>query len=206
MEGSSINFDLNTDENSRMPVELSVLEEKTSSKAPFVSIEIDFRKSIFGKSRVWLCCKIRSNLKNFNFHLKISQKQLKLVSVVIFTSIGFLPSLTRTSLSHMHCSVKPSLRRNHPHRRTTIAISPVTGTAPIDVDRDRDRDLAIDASRDRDCADRRRSRSSKSARLRSRSRRSRAKRRSRSHREIDLSFWVLFEFLGMNDIMCLFGS
>ena len=31
MEGSSINFDLNTDENSRMPVELSVLEEKTSS-------------------------------------------------------------------------------------------------------------------------------------------------------------------------------
>ena len=27
-----------------------------------------------------------------------------------------------------------------------------------------------------------------------------------SHREIDLSFWVLFEFLGMNDIMCLFGS
>ena len=44
MEGSSINFDLNTDENSRMPVELSVLEEKTSSKAPFVSTEIDFRK------------------------------------------------------------------------------------------------------------------------------------------------------------------
>ena len=31
MEGSSINFDLNTDENSRMPVELSVLEENTSS-------------------------------------------------------------------------------------------------------------------------------------------------------------------------------
>uniref|UniRef100_A0A7N2L3Q5 Uncharacterized protein n=1 Tax=Quercus lobata TaxID=97700 RepID=A0A7N2L3Q5_QUELO len=31
MEGSSINFDLNTDENSYMPVELSVLEEKTSS-------------------------------------------------------------------------------------------------------------------------------------------------------------------------------
>ncbi|XP_050243180.1 protein PTST homolog 3, chloroplastic isoform X1 [Quercus robur] len=31
MESSSINFDLNTDENSCMPVELSVLEEKTSS-------------------------------------------------------------------------------------------------------------------------------------------------------------------------------
>ena len=96
-------------------------------------------------------------------------KRLKLVSVLIFTSIDFLPSLTRTNLLHMHCSVKPhyavkpSLRRNHPLRRTTIAISPVTGTAPIDVDHDRDR---------------RRSRSSKSARLRSRSRRSRAKRRS----------------------------
>ena len=30
--------------------------------------------------------------------------------------------------------------------------------------------------------------------------------RSRSHWENMLSFWVLFEFLGMNDIMCLFGS
>ena len=152
-----------------------------------------------------------------------------MVSVVIFTSIGFLPSLTRTSLSYMHCSVKPSLRRNHPHRRTTIAISPVIGTAPIDVDHDLDR------------ADRRRLRSSKSARLRSRSRdrdrrdcdrdladrdradcdRDRDRDRSDrdrdltenticpsgfSHREIDLFFWVLFEFLGMNDIMCLFGS
>ena len=128
--------------------------------------EIDFRKSISGKLCVWLCCKIRSNWKCFQFDRKISQKRLKLISVVIFTSNRFLPSFTRTSPSHMHCSVKPSLRRNHPHRRTTIAISPVTGTAPIDVDHDRDR------------ADRRRSRSSKSARLRSRSRRSRAKRRS----------------------------
>ena len=143
-----------------------------------------------------------------------------MVSVLIFTSIDFLPSLTRTNLSHMHCSVKPSLRRqaftapepptpthhdrdlvghrncadrrrsrSRSRRSTSIAI------APIDVDCDR--------------ADRRRSRSSKSARLRSRSRRSRSLRsrsRSRSHREIDLSFWVLFEFLGMNDIMCLFGS
>ena len=41
---------------------------------------------------------------------------------------------------------------------------------------------------------------SRLVRLRSRS------RRSRSHRENMLSFWVLFEFLGMNDIMCLFGS
>ena len=31
------------------------------TKAPFVSTEIDFRKSISGKSRVWLRCKIRSN-------------------------------------------------------------------------------------------------------------------------------------------------
>ena len=38
-----------------------------------------------------------------------------------------------------------------------------------------------------------------------RSRRSRSLR-SWSHRENMLSFWVLFEFLGMNDIMCLFGS
>ena len=55
---------------------------------------------------------------------------------------------------------------------------------------------------------------SRSARLWSRSRRSRLRRSrsrsrslwSRSHRENMLSFWVLFEFLGMNDIMCLFGS
>ena len=50
-----------------------------------------------------------------------------MISVVIFTSIRFLPSLTCMSLSHTHCSVKPSLlrpthraKRNHPHRRTTI--------------------------------------------------------------------------------------
>ena len=30
-------------------------------KDPFVLTEIDFRKSIFGKLCVWLCCKIRSN-------------------------------------------------------------------------------------------------------------------------------------------------
>ena len=141
-----------------------------------------------------------------------------MVSVVFFTSIDFrkhAQALTSSPHAHAHaqahashlllcshtdhCSVKPSLRRNHPHRRTTIAISPVTGTAPIDVDRDHrnQRDC------DRDLADLARSRS-RSVRLRSRSRRSRSRRtrsRSRSHREIDLSFWVLFEFLGMNDIM-----
>ena len=159
----------------------------------------------------------------------------------------FSSPLSHARVSHTcTASVKPSLlrpthraKRNDPHRRTTIAISPVTGTAPIDVDHDRDR-------ADRDRADQRRSRSSKSARLRSRSRRStlraiaiaissieiapitiaispieiapivsrsrrsRSRRsrslRSRSHRENMLSFWVFFEFLGMNDIMCLFGS
>ena len=97
------------------------------TKAPFVLTEINFRKSISGKSCVWLCCKIRSKLKCFQFDRKISQKRLKLISVVIFTSIRFLPSLTCMSLSHTHCSVKPSLlrpthraKRNHPHRRTTI--------------------------------------------------------------------------------------
>ena len=58
---------------------------------------------------------------------------------------------TRTALSSLHYAVKPSLCRNHPHRRTTIAISPVTGTAPIDVDHDRDRDRR---DCDRDLADR----------------------------------------------------
>ena len=126
----------------------------------------------------------------------------------------FSSPLSHARVSHTcTASVKPSLLRpthrakqNDPHRRTTIAISPVTGTAPIDVDRDRadrdraDRDLVIDASRDRDRVDLRRSRLSRSARLQLRS------HRSRSHRENMLSFWVLFEFLGMNDIMCLFGS
>ena len=163
--------------------------------------------------------------------------------------------------SHTHKLSHGSLRRNHPHRRTTIAISPgpelrrstsiTIAIAPIGVDREIgsiaisrstlraiaiapigvDRDHRNQRDRDRDLADlarsvdrrfaRSRSRS-RSATLRSRSRRSRSRRsrsrslRSRSHRvrkcpsgffhrEIDLS-WVLFEFLGMNDIMCLFGS
>ena len=100
------------------------------SKAPFGSIEIDFRKSISGKSYVWLCRKIRSNWKHFQFDRKISLKRLKLVSVLIFTSIDFRnlshthKPLTRiTALSSLHCAVKPSLRRNHPHRHTTIAIA-----------------------------------------------------------------------------------
>ena len=94
----------------------------------------------------------------------------------LFSLQMFSSPLSHARVSHTRtASVKPSLlrpthraKRNDPHRRTTIAISPVTETAPIDIDRD----LAIDASRDRDCADRRRSRSSKSARLRSRSHRS----------------------------------
>ena len=81
-------------------------------------------------------------------------------------------SLTRTNLSHMHCSVKPSLRR-----QAFTAPEPPTPTH-------HDRDLAgtetvpIDVDHDRDRADRRRSRSSKSDASRSRSRRSRSKRRS----------------------------
>ena len=56
----------------------------------------------------------------------------------------FFSPLSHARVSHTRtASVKPSLlrpthraKRNDPHRRTTIAISPVTGTAPIDVDRD----------------------------------------------------------------------
>ena len=121
--------------------------------------------------------------------------------------------------------MKPSLRRNHPHRRTTIAISPgpelrrsasiaiieiseiAIAISPISCEASiaasRDRDLARDRDRrdcDRDLADR------------DRADRDRDLTENTicpsgfSHREIDLSFWVLFEFLGMNDIMCLFGS
>ena len=132
-----------------------------------------------------------------------------MISVIIFTSNVFLPSLTRTSLSHMHYLCQAFTALTHTPSQTERSTS-------THHDRDlaghrncADRDLAIDASRDCDRTDRRRSRSSKSARLRSRSRRSRSRRsrsRSRSHRENILSFWVLFEFLGMNDIMFLFGS
>ena len=145
---------------SRYKYILALFQQKI--KAPFGSTEIDFRKSISGKSRVWLCCKIRSSWKHFQFDRKISLKRLKLVSVLIFTLIDFLPSLTRINLSHMHCSVKPSLLC-----QAFTAPEPPTPTH-------HDHDLAGH----RNCADRRRSRSSKSARLRSRSRRSRAKRRS----------------------------
>ena len=155
-----------------------------------------------------------------------------MISVVIFTSKLFLPSLTHTSLSHTHCLCQAFTAPTHTpsqterstpthHDRDLAGHRNCADRADRDrVDRDlvidasRDRNLVIDASRDRDLADRHRSRSSKSARLRSRSRSARLRsrshrsrsRRSRSHREIDLSFWVLFEFLGMNDIMCLFGS
>ena len=85
----------------------------------------------------------------------------------------------------MHYSVKPSLRRNHPHRRTTIAISsgpelrrsmsitiaiikiseiaiaisPISREASIDASRDRDRRDCDRDLADRDRADRDRDRS-----------------------------------------------
>ena len=65
----------------------------------------------------------------------------------LFSLQSFSSSLSHARVSHTRtASVKPSLlrpthqaKRNDPHRPTTIAISPVTGTAPIDVDHDRDR-------------------------------------------------------------------
>ena len=65
----------------------------------------------------------------------------------LFSLQMFSSPLSHTRVSHTRtASVKPSLlrpthraKRNDPHRRTTIAISPVTGTAPIDVDHDRNR-------------------------------------------------------------------
>ena len=97
-----------------------------------------------------------------------------------------------------------------------IAISPISRKASIAAsrDRDRDRDLARDRDRrdcDRDLADRDRADRDRD-RDRDRSDRDRDLTENTicpsgfSHREIDLFFWVLFEFLGMNDIMCLFGS
>ena len=172
---------------------------------------------------------------------------------------ALLSALTRTSSHTDHCSVKPSLRRNHPLRKhaprsrsrrdrncadrrrsrsrsrrsasianslaislaieiseIAIAISPISREASIAASRDRDlacdrdRDLARDRDRrdcDRDLADR-----DRADRDRDRSDRDRDLTENTicpsgfSHREIDLFFWVLFEFLGMNDIMCLFGS
>ena len=92
-------------------------------------------------------------------------------------------------------------------------ISPISREASIAASRDRDRDLARDRDRrdcDRDLADR--DRADRDLADRDRSDRDRDLTENTicpsgfSHREIDLSFWVLFEFLGMNDIMCLFGS
>ena len=123
---------------------LMFVKIQPTSKAPFVSTEIDFRKSISGKSCVWLCCKIRSNWKCFQFDRKISQKRLKLISVVIFTSIGFLPSLTRTSLSHTHCSVKPSPLRptlRSAHDSTQPSSDPLRGPVTIQARRTRRKSL-----------------------------------------------------------------
>ena len=96
-----------------------------------------------------------------------------MISVVIFTSKLFLPSLTHTSLSHTHCLCQAFTAPTHTPSQTERS-------TPTHHDRDLagHRNCAIDVDHDRDCADRRRSRSSKSARLRSRSRRSRAKLRS----------------------------
>ena len=75
-----------------------------------------------------------------------------MISVVIFTSNVFLPSLTRTSLSHTHCLCQAFTVPTHTPSQTKRS----TPTH-------HDRDLASH----RNCADRRRSRS-----RRSRSRRS----------------------------------
>ena len=78
----------------------------------------------------------------------------------LFSLQTFSSSLSHALLSHTRtASLKASLlrpthraKRNDPHRRTTIAISPVTGTAPIDVDHDHDRDRAKRRSRSREAS------------------------------------------------------
>ena len=78
----------------------------------------------------------------------------------LFSLQMFSSPFSHAQVSHTRtASVKPSLlrpthraKRNDPHRRTTIAISPVTETAPIDVDHDRgraDRDWHFARSRSR---------------------------------------------------------
>ena len=139
---------------------------------------------------------------HFQFDRKFSQKRLKSFPILIFTSNLFLFSLTRTPLSHTHCFSQSFTAPTHTPSQTERS----TPTH-------HDRDLASH----RNCADRHRS-------------------RSRSHRSASIAiieideiaiaispieitpiaiaisprkydlFWVLFEFLGMNDIMCLFGS
>ena len=111
------------------------------------------------------------------------------------------PPLSHTRIA----SVKPSLLRpthqakwNDPHQRTTIAISPVTGTAPIDIDHDRDCDHRNQRDYDCDLVDRDRADRDLADRDRS--------EKICCPSGFYLSFWVLFEFLRMNDIMCLFGS
>ena len=118
------------------------------------------------------------------------------------------PKTTEIDFSrYFHFNSFPPL--SHMHEPLTHALLCQAFTAPTHTPSQTEPPTPTQHDRDlvgyRNCADRRWSRSSKSARLRSRSCRSRS-RRSRSHRENMLSFWVLFEFLGMNDIMCLFGS
>ena len=113
----------------------------------------------------------------------------------LFSLQTFSSSLSHTLLSHTRTAslkawlLRPTNRakRNDPHRRTTIAISPVTGTASIDVDRDRD------------SADRRRSRSRQSrAKCRSRSR-----NRDRADRNRDRDLTFSQSFLGF---ICVFRN
>ena len=67
-----------------------------------------------------------------------------MISVVIFTSIGFLPSLTRTSLSHTHCSVKPSPLQptlRSAHDSTQPSSDPLRGPVTIQARRTRRKSL-----------------------------------------------------------------
>ena len=97
-----------------------------------------------------------------------------MISVVIFTSNVFLPSLTRTSLSHTHCLCQTFTAPTHTPSQTERS-TPTHHNRDLAghrncADRRRSRSRRSQ-SRDRHFA-RSRSRSSKSARLRSRSRRS----------------------------------
>ena len=95
----------------------------------------------------------------------------------------------------IHTDAPQSRSRQSPKLRRSTSIAIAIALIAIDTSRDRDHRNQRDC--DRDLAD-----------------------RDRSDRDRDrdltekiccpsgfyLSFWVLFEFLGMNDIMCLFGS
>ena len=111
-----------------------------------------------------------------------------MISVVIFTSNVFLPSLTRTSLSHTHCLCQAFTAPTHTPSQTERS-TPTHHNRDLAghrncADRRRSRSRRS-RSRDRHFA-RSRSRSSKSARLRSRSR-SRSRDRDRQDCDRDLA-------------------